>query len=127
MIANFANIFLGLALVYAAVLRPSLLETRPLTLFALAAAIFIAAWVARRSDHAPWQNNSNMVLAVFLAGATTLRLAHYPLGSFWSAFSVGTVVAILALWAALYRPTSSATSHPSIGTSAPPTAGPAGD
>lgn len=115
MIANLFNVFLGLALVYATVLRPSLLATRPPLLFVIAAAIFAAAWLARRSDYQRWQSNTNMVLALFLAGVTVLRLQYLPVNAFWGQFSVGTVVAVLALWAALYRPTPSSISNQSIG------------
>jgi hypothetical protein len=107
MFANLFNVLLGLALVYSAVLRPSLMGARPTLLFAAAACIFVAAWLARRTDNHPWQNNANMLLAVMLAGITALQLEHIPLTAFWSQFSVGTTVAVLALWAALYRPTES--------------------
>jgi uncharacterized membrane protein YdcZ (DUF606 family) len=107
MVANLLNVFIGLALVYSAVLRPSLLGARPTLLFVAAACIFVAAWLARRGDNHPWQNNTNMLLAVMLAGVTTLQLEHIPLSAFWIQFSVGTTVAVLALWAALYRPTES--------------------
>jgi hypothetical protein len=104
MVANLFNVFIGLALVYSAVLRPSLIGGRPMLLFAAAACIFVAAWLARRSDNHPWQNNANMLLAAMLAGLTALQLEHIPLATFWIQFSVGTTVAVLALWAALYRP-----------------------
>ncbi len=109
MFANLFNVLLGLALVYSAVLRPSLIGARPTLLFVAAACIFAAAWLARRSDTHPWQNNINMLLAVMLAGITALRFAHVPAAAFWSQFSVGTTVAVLALWAMLYRPPESPT------------------
>lgn len=109
MVANLFNVLIGLALVYSAVLRPSLIAARPPLLFAAAACIFVAAWLARRTDNHPWQNNANMLLAVMLAGTTVLQLEHVPLAAFWSLFSVGTTVAVLALWAALYRPPESPT------------------
>lgn len=105
MVANLFNVFVGLALVYSAVLRPSLISARPALLFVAAACIVVAAWLARRSDHHPWQNYTNMLLAVMLAGMTALQIEHIPLAAFWIQFSVGTTVAVLALWAALYRPT----------------------
>jgi hypothetical protein len=109
MFANLFNVLLGLALVYSAILRPSLIGARPTLLFVAAACIFGAAWLARRSDNHPWQNNINMLLAVMLAGMAALRLEHVSLAAFWSQFSVGTAVAVLALWAMLYRPTESPT------------------
>jgi len=105
MIANLYNVLIGLALVYVAVLAPALTEQRPSLLLIAAATMFVAAWIARRSDHHPWQNSVNLVLAVVLAAQAALRLGNLPLAGFWGQFSVGVVVAILALWAALYRPT----------------------
>jgi len=102
--ANFINVLLGLALVYVSVLQPSLTASRPGLLFAAGALIFVAALLGRRNDHHPWQNSTNMVLALLLAVVGALRLEHLPLTMFWSQFSIGTVVAVLALWATLYRP-----------------------
>jgi hypothetical protein len=104
MVANLFNVLLGLALVYVAVLQPSLTWNRPVLLLVAAALMFVAAWLARRSDHHPWQNNTNMVLAVLLPAVSALRAEHLPLAMVWSQFSIGTVVAVLALWAVLYRP-----------------------
>ena len=104
MIANLFNVALGLALVYAAILRPSLFAARPTLLLVAAVLIVAAAWIARRTDHEAWQGNCSMALAVILAAITAMRLEHFPLAVFWSVFTVGTTVAVLALWAALYRP-----------------------
>jgi len=105
MIANLYNVLIGLALVYVAVLEPGLAEHRPILLLAAATSMFVAAWIARRSDHHPWQNTVNLVLAVLLAAEAALLLGNVSLAAFWGPFAVGVVVAILALWAALYRPT----------------------
>lgn len=104
MVANLVNVILGLLLVYTAVLQPSLAAQRPFLLLAVAAVILVAAWMARPTDHHPWQNNTNMLLAVILGVVAGLRLEHYPLAVFWSQFSIGTIVSVLALWAILYRP-----------------------
>jgi hypothetical protein len=64
----------------------------------------VLAWQARRNDHHPWQNSVNMLLGVLLAAMVVLQLNHFPVAAFWTQFSVGTTVAVLALWAALYRP-----------------------
>jgi uncharacterized membrane protein HdeD (DUF308 family) len=106
MIPNLVNVLLGLILLYIAVLQPALTGDRPALLLGFAALIFAAAYLARRSDHHPWQNNSNMLLAIILAAVGILRLQHLPLALFWSQFSIGMIVAVLALWAVLYRPTS---------------------
>jgi uncharacterized membrane protein len=104
MYANSLNVVLGIALVYAAILRPSLIAARPELLFVAAGGILVLAWLARRTDHHPWQNNVNMLLGVLLAATAALQLSHFPLAAFWMQFSVGTAVAVLAFWAALYRP-----------------------
>jgi hypothetical protein len=109
MIANLLNVVLGLALVYVAVLAPWVTARRPALLAAVAMIMFVAAWLARRSDYHPWQNNTNIVLAVLLALLALLRLEQFPLAVFWTQFSVGTLVAVLSLWALLYRPAASPT------------------
>lgn len=109
MFANLLNVVIGIALVYAAVLQPALVDRRPALLFAAAGVIGVAAWLARRSDYHPWQNNVNMMLALMLACVAALPLEHFPLATFWTQFSVGTMVAVLALWATLYRPSASPT------------------
>jgi hypothetical protein len=108
MIANLVNVVLGLALVYVAVLEPAATARRPALLLALAVIMFVAAWLARRGDHHPWQNNTNMVLAVLLALLALLHPAQFPLAVFWIQFSGGSLIAVLALWAALYHPAASA-------------------
>ena len=104
MIANLVNVVLGLALVYVAVLAPATTAHRPLLLLAAGVVMFVAAWFARRADYHHWQNNTNMVLAVLLAVQTVLHLDQFPLAVFWIQFSVGTLIAVLALWAILYHP-----------------------
>jgi hypothetical protein len=54
MYANSLNVVLGLALVYAAILRPSLIAARPELLFVAAGGILVLGWLARRTDHHPW-------------------------------------------------------------------------
>lgn len=110
MSANLANVFIGVALIYVAILRPTLLGGRPLLFVAVGVLMFVAAWLARRSDHHPWQNNTNMLLAVLLVVLALMRVERFPLASFWSVFWIGLIVAVLALWAALYRPNAAATS-----------------
>ncbi|HEV2228571.1 MAG TPA: hypothetical protein VGR86_06395 [Steroidobacteraceae bacterium] len=109
MIPNVLNVVLGLALVYVAVLAPWVTARRSMLLAAVAVIMFVAAWLARRSDYHRWQNNTNMVLAALLALQAVLRLEQFPLAVFWIQFSVGTLVAVLALWAVVYRPDASPT------------------
>jgi hypothetical protein len=110
MSANLVNVFIGLALIYAAILQPRLLGGRPLLFAAVGVLMFVAAWLARRSDHHPWQNNTNMVLALLLVVLALVRVERFPLVSFWSVFWIGLIVAMLALWAALYRPNAATSS-----------------
>lgn len=104
MIANLVNTILGLALVYVSLLASNLLEGRPWRIVAVGAAILILALWARRSDRTTWQSSTNSVLAVLLMILGALQVRSLPLLTFWGLFWVGTLVAVLALWAALYRP-----------------------
>jgi len=108
MIANIANTVLGLILVYFAVLQPAAVEGGGSTLWlALAGVIVVAlAFLARRSDPGKWYSATN-----FVAGAWLLVLAALhafsvapALVSFWGVFWSGCIVAVVALWAALYKP-----------------------
>jgi sulfite exporter TauE/SafE len=110
MSANLVNVLIGLGLTYVAILQPRLLGGRPLLFAALGVLMFAAAWQARRSDHHPWQNNTNMLLALLLVVLALARVERFPLASFWSLFWIGLIVSVLALWAALYRPNAVASS-----------------
>ncbi len=110
MSANLVNVFIGLTLIYVAILQPRLLGGRPLLFAAIGVLMFVVAWLARRSDHHPWQNNTNMLLALLLIVLALARVERFPLASFWSVFWIGLIVAVLALWAALYRPNAAASS-----------------
>lgn len=105
MIANLVNTVLGLVLVYVSILQPELPRGRPLLIAVAGVVMLTAAWLARRSDHHPWQNSTNMMLAALLIVFAVLRIERFALISFWSLFWIGMIVAVLALWAALYRPT----------------------
>ena len=107
MIANVVNIVLGLAVVYVAVLEPALWVQRPAWQLALAVIMFVVAWLARRTDHHHWQNTTNMALAVLLAVQAVLHFRQFPLAVFWIQFLAGSLIAILAFWAVLYRPAAS--------------------
>lgn len=104
MLPNIVNTLFGIFLVYAAVLNPALLTGRPYLTVGGGILILILAALAMRSDHHPWQNTVNMLMALLLIVLGVLPLATYPIVTFWGVFWVGTVVAVLALWAALYRP-----------------------
>jgi hypothetical protein len=105
MIANLVNTALGIALVYVAVLRPvMLLDNR--ALLAAAIAIFALALWARRTDPARWYSNTDvsLALALLLLASAQWSGNAATLLMFWGVFWVGIVVAVVSLWAALYRP-----------------------
>lgn len=106
MIANLLNTVLGLWLVYVAVLDPQW-AAAPKWKLPLAGVLVLAlALWARASDHRKWQSSVNRVLGVLLLilGGLHWRNAAPPQLMFWGAFWPGILVAIFALWAALYRP-----------------------
>ena len=104
MIPNIVNTLIGLFLVYAAVLNPSLVSGSVYPLLVLGIVILVLAGWAMRSDNDPWQNTLNMLMGVLLALLGVLPLSTYPIVTFWGVFWVGTTVAVMALWAAIYRP-----------------------
>jgi hypothetical protein len=104
MIPNVLNALIGVALIYAAILHPALISGGLGPLLTAAVVMFSLAYWARHSDHHPWQSSVNMVLAVVLAAITLLQLARVPLATFWGVFWIGMIVAVLSLWAAIYRP-----------------------
>lgn len=105
MIPNLLNALLGIWLVYAIVLNPDLINA-PWRVVVIAIVIFAMALWARRSDYSPWQNSTNVVSALLLLLIGLLKFSPYisPLVNFWTVFWVGILVAILALWAAIYHP-----------------------
>ena len=104
MIANLLNTLLGIGLVYAAVLSPHLLSDAWALLVAGVGVTVLAAW-ARASDGVKWFNTTNLVLGamLLLLGATRALTPLHPLLVFWSVFWVGSIVAVFALWVALYN------------------------
>ncbi len=108
MIANALNVILGLWLVYVAVLDPQFVEQAIWRLAVMAMAVLVLAIAARPGDYLKWISTTNIVIAVVLLVLTSLRaeVMAPDLLMFWGVFWSGTVVAVLALWAALYRPRS---------------------
>ena len=105
MFPNVLTTALGLLLVYAAVLQPGLAARHPWLHVAAAVAILLLALWARRSDVVRWMSAVNAALAIALLA---LGLANWwitlpRLLTFWGVFWIGLVVAVLALWAALYH------------------------
>jgi len=108
MIANLLNTILGLWLVYSTVLDPTWTANYWKIPVAGVLVLLLALW-ARASDYRKWQSSVNLVLGVVLLVLATLHWAELlsPLVIFWGVFWPGILVAILALWAALYHPASS--------------------
>ncbi|MGH8042013.1 MAG: hypothetical protein ACREPN_08220 [Rudaea sp.] len=100
------NTLIGLALVYLSVLHLALIEGRVWHLLVAAVAIIVLSLWSRRGDAMKWFSTTTIVLGVLLLGFAiaqwTTPIAH--LFAFWCVFFDGILVAVLALWAALYRP-----------------------
>lgn len=111
MIANLLNTLLGLWLTYAAVLDPSWAGANAWKLPLAGVIVIVLALWARASDFQKWQSSANVVLGVLLLvlAAFHWRGAASPLVVFWGMLWPGVLVAILALWAALYRPAAGGT------------------
>lgn len=105
MIANLVNTVLGLWLVYAAVLDPAWAASSWKLGLAGLIVIALALW-ARTSDYRKWQSGVNIVLGVLMLILAAVEAAGTApaLLMFWGVFWPGVLVAIFALWAALYRP-----------------------
>ena len=106
MIPNLLNTLIGIVLVYAAVLNPTLIAGHLHPLLVAGVVILVLAGWAMRSDHHPWQNTVSMLMAVLLGVLGVVPLTLYPIVTFWGVFWAGIIVAVMALWAALYRPQS---------------------
>lgn len=106
MIPGILNTLIGLALVYVSVLHLALVEGRVWHLVIAGAAIVVLALWARRGDAMEWFSTTTIVLGVclFLFGILEWMAPVAHLFAFWTVFSDGIVVAVVSLWAALYRP-----------------------
>ncbi len=105
MIPNLINVVIGIWLVYAAVLDPSLIGAGTWTIYASGLAIVVAAFWARTGDSATWYSSTNVVLGfVLLLTAGSQAIIWSEAITFWVVFWTGISVAVIALWAALYRP-----------------------
>ena len=105
MIANVLNAILGLWLVYAAVLDPAWGASSWKLVLAGVVVVALAFW-ARLTDYRKWQSSVDAVLGVLLLVLAALHAmgAAPVLLMFWGTFWPGVLVAVFALWAALYRP-----------------------
>ena len=115
MIPNILNASLGIALVYCAILVPGPLHATAWLLIAGGAGIIVLGLWARRGDKLKWFNlvNATLGAALILLGIARALTPVHPLVMFWWVFWVGIIVAVLALWSAIYTRDISATgSHP---------------
>lgn len=104
MIPNLINTVTGLVLVYATVVHRTWIEHRYFPLLVFAAIIIAMSLWARRTDAHPWFSWTNLVQGMLLGLLSLLPLATLPYLAFWTAFWIGSMVPVIALWAALYHP-----------------------
>ncbi len=105
MIPNLINTVIGIWLVYVAVLNPSLIGAGTWTIYASGLAIVVAGFRARASDSVRWYSSTNVVLGfVLLLTAGSQAIIWSEAIVFWVVFWTGISVAVIALWAVLYRP-----------------------
>lgn len=106
MIPDILNTIIGLALVYLSVLHLASIEGRVWHLLVAGAAIIVLASWSRGGDAMKWFSSTTIVLGVCLLLFSILQwtstIAHLP--TFWFVFFDGIMVAVVSLWAALYRP-----------------------
>ncbi len=105
MSAQILNALLGLWLAYAAILRPSMLSDSHWPVTLIGVAILVLGLLARPGARLKWASTTDVALGAILAAAA---LAGVVAGSaafgFWVVLWAGIVVAIVSLWSAIYRP-----------------------
>jgi len=106
MIANLLNVLVGLWLAYSVIFAMPTGEMNNIALAVSAVAVMVLAAWARRTDSAGWYTATNLVLGAILLLAAVVRWAVEvaSLVSFWAILLIGITIAIIALWAVLYRP-----------------------
>jgi len=106
MIANLANILIGLWLVYRAIFSIPAGDMSQIELIAGGVAVILLALWARRTDFMSWNSWTNIILAalILLLAVVHRAVGVDPLISFWMILLIGITVAIAAMWSILYRP-----------------------
>lgn len=106
MLANLVNTLIGIIMVYAAVLAPQFIHGDKVIASLVGLAIIGLALWSRMSDAARWFSATIMAVGgvVLLLALAQLLTTLPSLVMFWGVFWCGTIVAVVALWAALYRP-----------------------
>ncbi len=105
MIAHILNTLLGLWLVWAAILDPSLESASRWPMAIAGAAIIVLGLLARPSERLKWAGATDVVLGAILAidSLAGVFIESAALG-FWMVLWIGVVVAAVSLWSVLYRP-----------------------
>jgi hypothetical protein len=108
MIANLLTILIGLWLAYRAIFSIPAGDLSQIEMMAAGVAVILLALWARRTDFMGWHGGTNVLLGVLVLVLVALQQAMRvePLLSFWMILLIGISVAIVAMWAMLYRPDS---------------------
>jgi len=105
MIPNLVNTLVGIWLVYLAVLNPAGIGAGRKALYVSGLVILVLGYWARGSDYVKWYSSTNIVLGVILLLTAGLQLVLWSGEiTFWMVFWSGNAVAVISLWAVLYRP-----------------------
>jgi len=105
MIPNLINTVIGIWLVYLAILNPALLGEGGKRIYISGIVVLVLGVWARGSDYVKWYSGTNIVLGIILLLTAALQLVLWSEAiTFWTVFWVGITVAVISLWAVLYRP-----------------------
>jgi len=105
MIPNLVNALVGIWLVYLAVLNPARIGEGGKAIYIAGLVILVLGYWARGSDYVKWYSGTNIALgALLLLTAGLQSILGSEAITFWMVFWGGMTVAIISLWAALYRP-----------------------
>jgi CHASE2 domain-containing sensor protein len=105
MIANLLTILIGLWLAYRAIFSVPAGELSGLEMTAAGVAVIVLALWARRTNLMGWSSGTNVLLGAVILALVALQRAVTadPLFTFWMMLLIGITVAIVAMWAMLYR------------------------
>jgi len=106
MIANLLNVLIGLWLAYSVIFAMPAGEVSNIALAVSGIAVIALATWARHTDARGWYSATNLVMGgiVLLGALVRWAVEVTALVSFWAILLLGIAIAIIALWAVLYRP-----------------------
>ncbi len=106
MIPNLVNTLVGIWLVYLAVLNPAVIGEGRKAVYISGLVILVLGYWARGSDYVKWYSSTIIVLGILLLATAGLEFILWwsEALTFWMVFWVGNAVAVISLWAVLYRP-----------------------